>query len=412
MAAGAYHDYDVSSAVTANGTYAFLTTTTSTDATDVASRENTSVNRPPLLELRIDPPPDTSVDSGPPAITNSASASFAFSSNDAGSTFACKLDAAAYAPCTSPAAYSGLANGSHTLSVRATDVWGSTDPSPASYTWTVDTAPPPAPTVALTPDSDTGASSTDRITNDTSPTFTGTAEHGTVVTVSADALLLGSAVANAAGDWTLASEDLPAGGYTITATVEDGAGNNSSPSSGLSLTIDTTPPPDPSITDPAADLATSSRTVTVSGTADPGLAVEVLDGTSTAATPDRRRLGRLDDGPDGPRRRGPSHLRRHARRRRKPVPAGEAHGHGRHRRARHHDHVRAARPDDADDGDLRVHVVRGRRDVRVSPRRRRVRLVLRRRRPTTSATGLTLSRCGRSTPRGTWTAPRRPGPGP
>jgi Bacterial Ig-like domain len=282
--AGAYHDYDVSAAVTANGTYSFLTTTTSTDSLDVASRENTAVNRPPLLELRIDPPPDTSVDSGPPALANSASASFAFSSNDAGSTFACKLDAGAYAPCTSPKAYSGLANGSHTLSVRATDVAGSTDPSPATYTWTVDTTAPAAPTVALTPDSDSGASSTDRITNDTSPTFTGTAEPGTVVTVSADALLLGSAVVNAAGDWTLASEDLPAGAYTITATVEDGAGNNSSPSSGLSLTIDTTPPPDPSITAPAADLATSSRTVTISGTADPGLAVEVLDGTSTAAT--------------------------------------------------------------------------------------------------------------------------------
>jgi len=281
---GAYISYDVSPAVTANGTYAFVTTTASTDATIVAARENTAVNRPPLLELRVDPPPDTSVDSGPPAIANSASASLAFSSNDAGSTFACKLDAAAYVPCTSPTAYSGLANGSHTLSVRATDVAGSTDPSPATYTWTVDTAAPAAPTLSLTPGSDTGASSTDRITNDTSPTFTGTAEQGSVVTVSANALNLGNAIVNSAGDWTLASEDLPAGAYTITATAEDSAGNNSSPSSGLSLTIDTAPPPDPSITDPASDVATPDRDVTVSGTADPGLVVEVLDGTSAAAT--------------------------------------------------------------------------------------------------------------------------------
>ncbi|MEA2134479.1 MAG: large repetitive protein [Solirubrobacteraceae bacterium] len=283
VSSGAYIDYDVSSAVTANGTYAFVTTTASTDATVVASRTNTSVNRPPLLELRVDPPPDTSIDSGPATITSSTSASFAFTSNDAGSTFACKLDAATYAPCSSPAAYSGLPNGSHALSVRATDVAGSTDPSPATYTWTVDTVAPPPPAVALTPDSDTGASSTDRITNDTSPTFTGTAEAGSVVTVSADTQSLGSAVANAAGDWTLASEDLPGGTYTISATAEDSAENNSSPSGGVLLTIDTTPPPVPSITDPGADLATSNRNVTISGTADPGLAVEVLDGTSTAA---------------------------------------------------------------------------------------------------------------------------------
>jgi hypothetical protein len=243
--------------------------------------------------------------------------------------------------------------------VRATDVGGLTDPSPATYTWTVDTAAPAAPTVALTPDSDSGASSTDRITNDTSPTVTGTAEHGTVVTVSADALRLGSAVVNAAGDWTLASEDLPAGAYTITATVEDGAGNNSSPSSGLSLTIDTTPPPDPSIMSPASDVVTPDRDVTVSGTADPGLAVEVLDATSTAATLTAGGSGAwttdLTGIADG------THPISAVTRDVAGNPSQPA------RRTVTVDTVvpdttitlGAARPDDADDGDLRVHVLRG-----------------------------------------------------
>jgi hypothetical protein len=93
--------------------------------------------------------PDTTITSGPSGSTTAMSASFAFDSTEAGSTFACKLDAGAYAACTSPKAYSGLAVGSHTMSVRATDPAGNTDPTPATRSWTV-SAPSSAPTVTLT----------------------------------------------------------------------------------------------------------------------------------------------------------------------------------------------------------------------------------------------------------------------
>jgi PKD repeat protein len=82
-------------------------------------------------------PPDTTITSGPPSTTTDTSASFAFSSTENGSTFECQLDGAAFATCTSPAAYDGLAAGSHTFSVRATDAAGNTDASPATATWTV-----------------------------------------------------------------------------------------------------------------------------------------------------------------------------------------------------------------------------------------------------------------------------------
>ncbi|MFP2913772.1 hypothetical protein ACLESD_54085, partial [Pyxidicoccus sp. 3LFB2] len=52
------------------------------------------------------------------------------------------LDGAAYVPCTDPVTFPGLAQGSHTLNVRARDPAGNVDPTPATYTWTVDTAPP------------------------------------------------------------------------------------------------------------------------------------------------------------------------------------------------------------------------------------------------------------------------------
>ncbi|HWH54270.1 MAG TPA: hypothetical protein VNT04_01725, partial [Gaiellaceae bacterium] len=83
---------------------------------------------------------------GPPALTNSTIANFTFSDNEAGVTFQCRLDAAAFAPCSSPKSYSSLADGSHTFRVKALDAL-SNESQVASQTWTIDTAPPPAPLV-------------------------------------------------------------------------------------------------------------------------------------------------------------------------------------------------------------------------------------------------------------------------
>jgi large repetitive protein len=84
--------------------------------------------------------PETTIDSGPPSTSTSTSAIFTFAS-EAGVTYACSLDGGTYEPCTSPATYSGLSEGGHTLAVRATDAAGNTDQSPATRAWTVDLAP-------------------------------------------------------------------------------------------------------------------------------------------------------------------------------------------------------------------------------------------------------------------------------
>ena len=278
----AWVEYDVTPAVTGNGDYGFVTTTTSTDATDVNSRE--VATRAPVLELRVDPPPDTTIASGPSGATNDAHATFSYTSPDPTATFECRLDDGIYGACVSPSSYSELTDGSHTFSVRARDSSGQTDPSPAVASWTVDTAAPAAPALELRPDSDTGASTGDAVTADTSPTFIGSAEPDSHVSVRANGSLLGTAMANSAGAWTFASEDLPEGNYTVTARAQDHAGNYSSASPGLLLVIDTTAPTAPTMTTPVADITTQDRDLSVAGTATAGVAVHVLDATSTAAT--------------------------------------------------------------------------------------------------------------------------------
>jgi hypothetical protein len=87
-------------------------------------------------------PPETALSSGPAARTSSTSAQFQFSADEAGSTFECALDAAPFTPCVSPLASSGLASGSHSFQVRAKDLAQNLDPTPAVWSWTVDTQQP------------------------------------------------------------------------------------------------------------------------------------------------------------------------------------------------------------------------------------------------------------------------------
>jgi hypothetical protein len=60
-----------------------------------------------------------------------------FSSNEAGSSFEYNLDNAGFVAGSSPLALSGLADGPHTLEVRAIDAAGNIDQSPGSINWII-----------------------------------------------------------------------------------------------------------------------------------------------------------------------------------------------------------------------------------------------------------------------------------
>jgi hypothetical protein len=90
--------------------------------------------------------PDTTIDSGPSGATRQAAARFAFHSSEAGASFECSLDGAAFAPCSSPQSYGRARPGPHTFQVRSVGVGYNLDPSPASRAFFVDTR---APRIAL-----------------------------------------------------------------------------------------------------------------------------------------------------------------------------------------------------------------------------------------------------------------------
>lgn len=103
-------------------------------------------------------PPETTITAGPAGLTADSTPTFSFSSDQAGSSFQCRVDGGAWARCTSPATLAALNQGPHNIEVRARDVGGNLDASPARRDFSI-TAPPAsgataapdetAPTVSL-----------------------------------------------------------------------------------------------------------------------------------------------------------------------------------------------------------------------------------------------------------------------
>src|SRR5439155_755516 len=183
------------------------------------------------MDIHLSPPdttpPDTTLTATPPAVTNSPSASFAFAATEAGSTFQCALDGGVFAPCASPQTYSALASGNHTFQVRATDPAGNTDPTPASFTWTIDTAAPDTTLTATPP----------AVTNSPSASFAFTAtEAGSTFECKLD----GGVFAACTSPQSYST--LTAGTHAFQVRATDAAGNTDATPASFTWTIDTTAP--------------------------------------------------------------------------------------------------------------------------------------------------------------------------
>ena len=176
----------------------------------------------------------------PPATSTSSTASFAYSASDNVSTpndimARFKLDSGSWTSTTGPINLSGLANGSHAITVEVTDQAG--NKGTVSYRWSVQLS-----TSILTPtvpiliaSSDTGVSSTDGVTRDSTPSITGTATPGLSVSILAGTTLLGKVKADTSGKWKFTVggagntgiRTLADGVCAITAIASDASGNTS-----------------------------------------------------------------------------------------------------------------------------------------------------------------------------------------
>ena len=127
------------------------------------------------------------------------------------------------------------------ISMIATDNAGNTKTVADTSNAALDNNTPEAPaSLDLVASSDSGSSDADNITNDNTPTITGTAEANSMVELfHSGNTSLGTATVDSGGNWSITATTVPDGPQSLTVTSTDAPGNVSPASSALNVTIDT-----------------------------------------------------------------------------------------------------------------------------------------------------------------------------
>ena len=215
-------------------------------------------------------PPVTVIDSPPPALTSSTSASLTFHATGGVSSFTCRLDGGAPSGCTSPVTYYGLATGSHTVIVTGSGA------TAATATWTVDRSPPSVPT---------GLAATAISSSQVNLAWTGSSDETGVAGY--DIYRNGTLLAGTSGNSTTYSDRSATASklYSYTVDARDGAGNASSQSA---PPVTVTTPAGPSGPALVQVAGSSTATVALPAASTPGdllvLSASVLTGASKPIT--------------------------------------------------------------------------------------------------------------------------------
>ncbi|WP_240921212.1 Ig-like domain-containing protein, partial [Metapseudomonas otitidis] len=206
-----------------------------------------------------------------------------------------------------------LADGEHSISVIMEDPAGNQSKESPPWVINVDATAPDAPTIGSIYDDagvKTGDLATGDVTDDRTPTLSGTSEAGSTVVILDNGVEIGRVIAGTDGAWTFTPEtELAEGEHSFTVQAIDAAGNLSGSSDAFELVIDTTAPLDPGIDpdgpgiseilDNQGDIQgpiedgglTDDTTPTLKGKGEPGDTVIILD--------NGEELGRVVVGPEG-----------------------------------------------------------------------------------------------------------------
>ncbi|HDW5998759.1 TPA: BapA prefix-like domain-containing protein [Salmonella enterica subsp. enterica serovar Typhi] len=194
-----------------------------------------------------------------------------------------------------------LSEGSHNLTVSATDPAGNTSAVSAPWTIVVDITPPAIPVLTSVVDDQPGITGnlvSGQLTNDATPTLNGRGEADATINVYLDGnpASIGTTTVNSDGTWSFTPQTpLANGSHTFTLSATDPAGNSSAVSSGFVLTIDTTPPAAPVIASVADNTApvtgivpnggsTNETRPTLSGTGEAGTTISIYNGSALVGT--------------------------------------------------------------------------------------------------------------------------------
>lgn len=194
-----------------------------------------------------------------------------------------------------------LSEGSHNLTVSATDLAGNTSAVSAPWTIVVDITPPAIPVLTSVVDDQPGITGnlvSGQLTNDATPTLNGRGEAGATINVYLDGnpASIGTTTVNSDGTWSFTPQTPMANGnHTLTLSATDPAGNSSAVSSGFVLTIDATPPATPVIASVADNTApvtgivpnggsTNETRPTLSGTGEAGTTLSIYNGSALVGT--------------------------------------------------------------------------------------------------------------------------------
>jgi hypothetical protein len=165
-----------------------------------------------------------------------------------------------------------LADGTHTFTAKAIDAAGNISPVSNTVTVFTDTVVPSPPVLSIPP----------AITNDNTPTISGTAEPLATVVIYINSVQVGSTSSDAAGSFSYTSTTLVDGTYQTKATATDASGNVSGFSTIRQFIIDTTAPAAP-VT--VAIPPSNDNTPAFTGTAEVSSVVKIyVDGVAIGNT--------------------------------------------------------------------------------------------------------------------------------